>query len=170
MQPLARWDWIWLVAAVLFLDRASKSLVELLTPVGYYRSVVPGLFTFVHVANPGIAFGYLADGPSTGITTILVSAATLMVCILLTWLLAAGRAGHAWARSGVALILGGALGNLYDRLLHGSVTDFLYFHLGSHYWPAFNVADTAIAIGTVLVAIELIFHSPHAEHGPAPEN
>ena len=76
---------------------------------------------------------------------------------MLIWLLATQRAGASLATFGITLILGGALGNLYDRLLHAGVTDFLYFHLGSHYWPAFNVADSAITIGTVLVGIELIF-------------
>jgi signal peptidase II len=157
-----RLGWLGIVAGILFLDRGSKTLVEALTPVGYFRPVIDSIFTFVHAANPGIAFGFLSDEPSGAVSTI-VSSMSIAVCFLLTGLLVSGRAGRRHANTGVAFILGGALGNLYDRLLHGSVTDFLYFHVGSHYWPAFNVADSAIAIGTVLVGIELIFYSANAE-------
>lgn len=162
--------WLAIVAGILFLDRASKTLVEALTPLGYIQPVVPGLFTFVHAENPGIAFGFFSDEPSRAVTAAL-SIATIIVCLLLTWLLVSGRAGRRHASTGVAFILGGALGNLYDRVLHGSVTDFLYFHLGSHYWPAFNVADSAIAVGTVLVGIELIAYSGKTEpEDTAPES
>lgn len=165
-----RWGWLGIVAGILLLDRASKTMVETLTPVGYFRPIIPAIFTFVHAANPGIAFGFFSDDPSRTVATAL-SIVTIVVCLLLTWLLVSGRAGRRHASTGVAFILGGALGNLYDRLLHGSVTDFLYFHLGNHYWPAFNVADSAIAIGTVLVGIELIFFSANAEQEDvAPES
>ena len=165
-----RLGWLGIVAGILLLDRASKTLVETLTPLGYFHPVIPAIFTFVHAANPGIAFGFFADDPSRTVATVL-SFITIIVCLLLTWLLVSGKAGRRHANAGVAFILGGALGNLYDRLLHGSVTDFLYFHIGEHYWPAFNVADSAIAIGTVLVGIELIFYSATPEQEDmAPES
>jgi signal peptidase II len=166
----AKFGWLGIVAGILFLDRASKTLVENFTQLGYIKPVVPELFTFVHAENPGIAFGFFSDTPSHAVTAAL-STATIIVCLLLTWLLVSGRAGRRHASTGVAFILGGALGNLYDRVLHGSVTDFLYFHIGSHYWPAFNVADSAIAIGTVLVGIELIAYSGKTEpEDVAPES
>jgi signal peptidase II len=161
-----RYDWIWIAASVLALDRASKYVVETLTPLGYMLPVVPGFFTFVHAANPGVAFGLFADAPS-GVVTIILSAATVVVCALLIGLLTSGRAGHRLSTLGVSLILGGALGNLFDRIFHAGVTDFLYFHIGSHYWPAFNVADAAIAVGTTLVGIELIFLSGRHDHAEA---
>jgi signal peptidase II len=165
-----RFGWLGIVAAILLVDRTSKTLVETLTPLGYFHPVIDAFFTFVHAANPGIAFGFFADDPSRTVTRV-ISFIPIVVCLLLTWLLVSGRAGRRHANAGVAFILGGALGNLYDRLAHGSVTDFLYFHLGSHYWPAFNVADSAIAIGTVLVGIELIFYSPVSEQEDvAPES
>lgn len=165
-----RLGWLAIVAGILFLDRTSKALVEALTPLGYIKPVIPEIFTFVHAENPGIAFGFFSDAPSSGVTAAL-SIATIAVCLILTWLLVSGRAGRRHASTGVAFILGGALGNLYDRVLHGGVTDFLYFHAGSHYWPAFNVADSAIAVGTVLVGIELIAYSGKPEsEDTAPES
>ena len=79
-----------------------------------------------------------------------------MIVILLCWLLAAGHAGGATSQAGFALIAGGAAGNLLDRLLHGGVTDFLELHAGRFFWPAFNLADSAITVGAVLVALELL--------------
>jgi len=161
----ARFRWIITAIEVFILDRASKAAVEAYTPLGYRHTVIPGFFEFVHAANPGVAFGLFADTPSRGITAAL-AVATILVCAMLIWLLATQRAGASLATFGITLILGGALGNLYDRLLHAGVTDFLYFHLGSHYWPAFNVADSAITIGTVLVGIELIFLDKGLHHSP----
>ncbi|MGH9592096.1 MAG: signal peptidase II, partial [Bryobacteraceae bacterium] len=156
-----RIHWMWLALGILAADRATKAAVEAYMPLGYSHTMIPGFFTLVHAGNPGIAFGLLADEQSHGVT-IFLALATLLVCALLTWLLASRKAGGALASTGIAVILGGAMGNLYDRLLHSSVTDFLYFHLGTHYWPAFNLADSAITIGAVLVGIELIFHHPAA--------
>lgn len=161
MMPVKRFDWVWMTLVTFFADRISKAVVESY-PVGYLHTVVPGFFTFVHAANPGIAFGILADEPNRWVTVVL-AIATVGVCALLIWLLLSGHVQKMIARVGLALILGGALGNLYDRVLHASVTDFLYFHLGEHYWPAFNVADSVIAIGTVLVGIDLVFLSIHSE-------
>jgi signal peptidase II len=162
-SPAARFGWVWTALGVFVVDRATKAAVENHTQIGYRHIVIPGFFDFVHAANPGVAFGLFADTPSRGITAAL-SLATVLVCAMLIWLLVTARAGAALATLGISLILGGALGNLYDRLLHARVTDFLYFHLGSHYWPAFNVADAAITVGTVLVGIELIFLSKSPHH------
>lgn len=161
-MPAKRFNWVWIALVAFFVDRFSKAAVETNFPVGYLHTVVPGFFTFVHAANPGIAFGLLADEPNRWVTVVL-AIATVFVCALLIWLLMSGKVQKLMARVGLALILGGALGNLYDRVLHASVTDFLYFHLGEHYWPAFNVADSVIAIGTLLVGIDLIFLSVHSE-------
>lgn len=156
-----RYDWVFVALGTFLADRLTKALVEQY-PEGYLHTVVPGFFTFVHAANPGIAFGLLADEPNRWVTVVL-AIATVFVCALLIWLLTSGKVQKLIARVGLALILGGALGNLYDRVLHASVTDFLYFHLGNHYWPAFNVADSVILIGTVLVGIDLVFLSVHSE-------
>ncbi len=151
-----RAHWIWITLGVVAVDRASKYAIEASTPLGYRRAYIPNFFSIVHTSNPGIAFGLFADSHSRWINASL-SVAILVVCILLTWLLLSGHAGAAPARAGVALILGGALGNLLDRVLHSSVTDFIYVQFRSYDWPAFNFADTAITIGALLIGFELVF-------------
>jgi signal peptidase II len=160
MAP-SRTRWIWVTLFALALDRATKYAVEVRTPLGYRRVLIQHFFTFVHASNPGLAFGIFADSPSRRLTAML-SIGTLMICALLVWLLVSGRAGGLAGQVGVALILGGATGNLIDRLLYSRVTDFLDFQFGNYHWPAFNVADSVIMIGAVILAIELMFLHKHA--------
>ncbi len=155
--------WVILSLAVLTTDRLTKSLVERLTPSGWQRTIIPGFFNLVHTRNPGIAFGLLADSHMPGIRLALVGL-SLVAAGVMAWLLLAGRAGGARSRIGIALILGGAAGNLFDRLLDGGVVDFLLFYVRGYEWPAFNVADSAIVIGAGLVLLELLFaHHPETE-------
>jgi signal peptidase II len=151
-----RWIWLaFLVLAVLAADQASKYTIERFTTQNSIYVLLPGLLNLIHTRNPGVAFGFLADAESPWITTVvlLFSAA---VMVFLVWLLAAGRAGGRWGQAGMALILGGAAGNMLDRLLHRSVTDFIDFYLLDHHWYTFNVADSAIVIGASLVLLELL--------------
>jgi signal peptidase II len=97
-----------------------------------------------------------SDSPPHWLKVLLVAGA-FAVILLLVWLLAANRVSGAAARAGIALIIGGAAGNTYDRLAHGSVTDFFYVRLGAYHYPAFNVADSVIAIGAALILFELFF-------------
>jgi signal peptidase II len=157
----SRTRWIWFTMAAFAADRATKYAVEKFTSLDYYHVIIPKFFSLVHAQNPGLAFGVLADSPSSRMTALL-SISTLVVCLILTWLLVSGRAGGGTSRIGVALILGGALGNLFDRVLYSNVTDFLYFQISTYHWPAFNLADSAITVGAVLVGIELIFLQRHA--------
>lgn len=147
--------WLWLTAAVVAADRASKYAIERLTPEGYRQPLIPDFADLVHSVNPGIAFGLFSDAASKWISLLLVLSG-MAVIALLVWLLIAGRAGDSTSQAGVALIAGGAAGNLIDRLLHGGVTDFLELRAGHFRWPAFNAADSAITIGAVLVVVELI--------------
>jgi signal peptidase II len=94
--------------------------------------------------------------------TALLSIGTLIICALLVWLLISGRAGGRAGQTGIALILGGAAGNLLDRIMYSRVTDFLDFQFGNYHWPAFNVADSAIMIGAVILGVELFFSPKHA--------
>jgi signal peptidase II len=160
MASSASARWFWLSLAILAADRATKAVVEAYTPENYRRVLIRGLVTLVHNHNPGIAFGLLADIASKWLTASLV-AGSLAVIVLLCWLLATERAGGRRSQAGLALILGGAAGNLLDRLLRGGVTDFFEVRLGSYHWPAFNVADSAITIGAVLVLLELLFARRH---------
>ncbi len=138
------------------LDRATKYAVEVRTPLGYRKVLIEHFFTFVHASNPGLAFGIFADSPSPKMTAML-SIGTMIICAMLIWLLVSGRAGGTAGQTGVALILGGAAGNLIDRLMYSRVTDFLDFQFGNYHWPAFNVADSVIMIGAVILGIELLF-------------
>ncbi len=147
--------WIWLIPVVWLADRASKMAIERGTEEGYRRELLPGVAWLVHSTNTGIAFGFFSDSTSKWISMALVLVAAAVI-FLLVWLLVAGRAGMAMTQAGLALIAGGAAGNLFDRLVRGGVTDFIELHAGRLEWPAFNVADSAITIGALLVIFELI--------------
>lgn len=151
-----RLAWLWLTVPAWALDQATKFVVEHHTPEDWVRTVIPGFFDLVHRHNRGVAFSMLADWDSPWLTPLLIGFA-LAVMGTLVWLLVSDRAGGGRARIGLALILGGAAGNLTDRLLHGSVIDFLDFYLGQYHYPAFNVADSCIVTGAGLVILELLF-------------
>ena len=141
---------------VLVLDRVTKWLIEDRIELHDTIQVIPGFFRLTHVQNRGAAFGLFAESPSEWKVAVLVmfSLAALVVVSALLW-----RNSHAFTMTGsaLALILGGAIGNLWDRLLSGHVVDFLDFYAGSYHWPAFNVADSAIVIGAVLLVAEILF-------------
>lgn len=152
--------WFWLALLLVAVDRATKVAIESYTPEGLYRAIVPGLLNLVHSHNPGIAFGLLADLESRWLTALLI-AVSAGVIGLLSWLLASGRGGGHPGQAGLALILGGAVGNLLDRLLQGGVTDFIEVRIGTFHWPAFNVADSAITVGAFMVVFELLLGHRH---------
>jgi signal peptidase II len=155
--------WVIVSLAVLAADRLTKSLVERLTISGWRRAVIPGFFDLVHTRNPGIAFGLLADSRLPWMRLALIGL-SLVAAAAMAWLLLAGRAGGQRSRAGIALILGGAAGNLFDRLLDGGVVDFILIYFRGFEWPAFNVADSAIVVGASLVLLELLFaRHPEAE-------
>ncbi len=143
-------------AAVLLLDRLTKWLIE--SRVGQYEviEVIPGLFNIIHARNEGAAFSMLAQSDARWRDPLLigVSVAALVLVVLLLRNTSNLERGGAWA---LALILGGAAGNLFDRLAFGSVTDFLDFYVGSAHWPAFNVADSAIVCGSALLLLGMLW-------------
>jgi signal peptidase II len=144
---------------ILALDQISKAWIALRMDLYESIPVVQGLFNLVHIRNRGIAFGMM-NQPEAGFMTYVLIAVTLAaIALILVW----------YARLndedvniilGLSLILGGALGNLIDRIRLGEVIDFLDFFVGSYHWPAFNVADSAITVGTLWMAIHLLFRSP----------
>jgi signal peptidase II len=145
---------------VVVADRASKWLVARSIPLHDSVSVLPGILRLTHVQNSGAAFGLFAESPSEWKVALLIlfSMLALVVVSALLW-----KNSHRMTTTGVglALILGGALGNLWDRLLSGHVVDFFDFYLGSYHWPAFNIADSAIVVGALLLVSEILFaHSP----------
>lgn len=144
-----------LALAVLALDQATKYAVERFTPTGSSRVLIPGLLNLVHTTNPGVAFGLLADSQTAWLSPVLI-AFSVLVIVLLAWLLVTGRGGNWLSQWGLALILGGAAGNVVDRLTRQRVTDFIDFYLGNHHWYTFNIADSAIVVGAAFVMLELL--------------
>jgi len=152
--------WLWLSFGVLAADRATKFAIEHYTSEFFRFPIFSDIVILVHNQNPGIAFGVFSNSSSPWLAPLLLVSSALVIA-LLVWLLATGREGGSLAHAGLALILGGAAGNAFDRLIHGGVTDFLEVRLGTYRWPAFNVADSAISIGAVLVLVELLFGGRH---------
>jgi signal peptidase II len=152
-----------LAAAVLAADQATKFAVDRVMPSGSFRILIPGILNLVHTSNSGVAFGMLADSevPWRAPLLILFSVAVIG---LIVWLLATGRAGGWPGQCGMTLILGGAAGNVLDRVVRRSVTDFIDFHVGSYHWYTFNVADSAIVLGAGLVILELLRDWRHPTH------
>ncbi len=145
-----------IAAAVLLLDRLAKwSVASNIRPHNSI-TVIPGCFQLTHVENTGAAFGLFAESTAQWKIGALVSFSiiALMVVSALLW-----KHSHSMSTTtiGLSLILGGATGNLWDRMMTGHVVDFLDFYIGSYHWPAFNVADSAIVIGAILLVSEIVF-------------
>ncbi len=149
------WPFALLAAFVLVADQATKHAVEKFTASGSIHVLIPGFLNLVHTSNPGVAFGLFADSEMPWRSPLLIFFSVAVIG-LIVWLLASGRAGSSFGQFGMTLIMGGALGNLLDRILRRSVTDFIDFHLGSLHWWTFNVADSAIVLGATLVVVELL--------------
>jgi signal peptidase II len=144
------------ISAIVFaIDRLTKSFIEAHVSPFDVHSVIPGFFDIVHSQNRGVAFGLMNDSTSAWRTVVLIvfSAAALILVAGLLW--RAARLDR-WTATGLALVLGGAAGNLFDRILWGRVTDFLEFYIGDLHWPTFNVADSCIVIGSGLLLLELL--------------
>lgn len=141
---------------VLLLDRITKWAVASNIALHDSIAVIPGCFRLTHVQNTGAAFGLFAESAAQWKVGALVtfSVLALIVVSALLW-----RNSHSLSTTtiGLSLILGGAMGNLWDRMFSGHVVDFLDFYLGSYHWPAFNVADSAIVIGAILLVSEIVF-------------
>lgn len=155
-----RLRYLWLTLAVVFLDRATKAWFESQTSEGWRHEVIKNFMYLVHSRNPGIAFSFFADSSSPW-TRIILIAGAIVIIVALAWLLVANKSATALSAAGLAFILGGATGNVTDRILHGAVTDFLEIWLGSYRWPAFNVADSAITVGAILLILDVLFTPKH---------
>jgi len=165
-----RLRWLWLTLGVVFLDRASKAWIQS-RPEDYFpHSVITNSVNLVYLRNPGMAFSFLA-GYSPAMVRALLIAGTLIIIGFIAWLLVASRSAGVLQTAGLALLLGGATGNVTDRILHGAVTDFLEVWLRFiplrifHPWPAFNVADSAVTVGAVLIVLEILLVRQHPHLG-----
>jgi signal peptidase II len=156
MKFPTRLRWVWLSLAIVFLDRLTKALIETETTESWRHEVIRNFLYLVHSRNPGIAFSIFAGSASPVLRIILIIGAVAIILVI-AWLLVAGKNLSSLNAAGLALLLGGATGNVTDRILHGSVTDFLEVFLGTYRWPAFNIADSAITIGAILLIFDVLF-------------
>src|SRR6201982_1957735 len=154
----SRLRWLVVTFVVVFLDRVSKAAIESKTTEGWRHELVHNFVYLVHSKNPGIAFSMFADSASPWVRYVLIGV-SLVVIAILAWYLVAGADVSSRAAAGLALLLGGATGNLTDRILHGGVTDFFEVWFGSYRYPAFNVADSAITIGAILILFDVLFRT-----------
>ena len=153
---LAKYLRLGLIAGVVIIaDQVTKFII--LRDVGLHTviPVIDGFFQITHVQNPGGAFGFLAD-QSALVRGILFLAVSTVAVGLVVWFYHKTPPTHRWLATGFALIFGGAIGNLIDRVRIGRVVDFLDFYIGRWHWPAFNVADSAITIGITIFIIHVI--------------
>lgn len=141
--------------AIVALDQLTKMLIARNVPLNRGVTVIPGFFSLTHVLNRGAAFSMFANSSSWAPKVLIVFSCIVLVAIFTA--LWRGTQGFTATNLALSLIMGGATGNLIDRLRLGSVVDFLAFRLGSYYWPDFNAADSAIVIGSLLLVVELFF-------------
>lgn len=141
--------------AILVLDRVTKLIIQTHVTAMDTVRVIPGFFNIVHAENPGAAFGFLADSGSPWRNVFLIGLSATVLIFITTLLWKAQGTESRLLRVGLALVLGGAAGNLYDRLAAGTVTDFVEVYAGQHFFPAFNVADSAISIGAALLLLDM---------------
>jgi len=151
-----------LIAALVVVgDRLSK--LEIQWAISSYDSisVIPGWLRIIHTENPGAAFGMLADGNPILRSLVLIGVSGV-VLLFVAWALWSDRSNlNSWfSRFGLSLILGGASGNMYDRIFHQTVTDFIEVYHRSWEFPAFNVADSAITVGAVFLLLDLWRQNP----------
>jgi signal peptidase II len=146
---------VWLPMAIVAVDQASKALVKQTLAVQDSVTIVPGVVNFTHVLNSGAAFGIL-NGVDFPFKTVLI-AVIAMAALIGVGLYAASISHHQLAaRIGLALIIGGAAGNLIDRVLFGSVVDFVDVYWRSYHFWAFNVADSAISVGVAIMILDML--------------
>jgi signal peptidase II len=145
---------VWIMAVVVVLDQATKLLVDRLMALHESHAVLDGFLRLTYVRNRGAAFGILSDAdlPYQSALFSLLSLAALTAIALYTWRL---PAQSRLPRTALAMIMGGAVGNLIDRMRLGYVIDFVDAYVGPHHWPAFNVADSAICIGIALLFLDM---------------
>ena len=164
-----------IAAAVVAVDRVTKMYIRSAYTSWDITPVIPGTFNIVHTENPGAAFGIFADSPSEWSSMLLVAVSMVVMAIIgvMLWrprpssLQNTGMQSPGLVSVGLALVFGGAFGNLWDRLFRGTVTDFLQVFFGSYEFPSFNAADSAITVGAALLLMDLwrTRHQHHTEHG-----
>jgi len=145
-----------LTGSVIVIDQLSKQHIMQTMRLHESISIVPNLFSFTYIRNPGAAFGLLA-GSSNAFRMVFFGLTSIFALVLLGTILYRMPEREWMGRLSVSAILGGAVGNLIDRLRFGEVIDFLDVYIDSYHWPAFNVADSAITVGVIFLIIHFMF-------------
>ncbi len=156
--PRSAWG---IALAVLVLDQFTKELIKSSMPVWSQVTVIEGFFNIVHVLNRGAAFGFLNTRTAAWLPLFFIVVTGLAVLVIVSLLRRDRGKGPLYVFA-LSSILGGALGNMLDRLRHGFVVDFLDFHIGRFHWPAFNIADMAISLGAICLLITFYTRERHA--------
>lgn len=155
----ARCVHLFLALLVVTVDRWTKRLVAARIGMYSHIQIIPGFFRITHTENTGAAFSLFADSPAHWKTSLLIgfSAVAIVIVATLLW-----KQARPLGITGIALslILGGAAGNLWDRVMSGRVVDFLLVYYKRYEWPVFNLADSAIVIGASLLVIDILFSKP----------
>ncbi|WP_116964803.1 signal peptidase II [Fastidiosibacter lacustris] len=143
--------WLWLSIVVILIDLGTKYIAS--TTLTYAKPVkMLAFFNLTLLHNFGAAFSFLSNADTMWQLVLFSTIAIVVSIIILIWLIKLTKDKNIIACA-LALILGGALGNLYDRMIHGYVVDFLDFHINNYHWPAFNIADSAICIGAGILIV-----------------
>jgi len=158
-----RLRWLILTLFIVVVDRITKALIESRTIEGWHNEVIRNFIYLVHSKNPGIAFSIFANSQSPFLHFGLIALSILFI-LALAWLLFTSNSATWRSLAGLSLLIGGAAGNLTDRIIHGAVTDFFEVWFGSYRYPAFNVADSAITLGAILVLLDVLFPSREAQN------
>lgn len=144
---------------VFILDRITKAAIEAKVSVWETIEIVPGVLNIVYTRNRGAAFGMFSNAPD-GVREFVLIGVSLVVMGMICWMLVQAVRGATPStpalRIALSLVLGGAAGNLFDRAVSGSVTDFVQVFIGSYEWPSFNVADSAITVGAILLIVDML--------------
>jgi signal peptidase II len=145
-----------IILLVVVLDRVSKLYILASFSPWDMTVVIPRVFNIVHAENPGAAFSMLAEAPPLVRAVLLVGVSVVVMAIVGVMLWRLPKSAGALMSTSLALVFGGAVGNLWDRVMRGSVTDFVQVFIGSYEFPAFNVADSAITVGAALLVVDLL--------------
>lgn len=155
MSGMARWPYLALFAGVVLADQLTKLLVERLMQLHESRPLIDGVLSLTYVRNRGAAFGILSDADLPGQPVLLALVGLLALAAILTYATRLPPDSRL-PRLALALVVGGAVGNLIDRARLGFVIDFVDVHWRHHHWPAFNVADSAISVGVALLVLDML--------------
>ena len=153
-------EWIRLIlvsGAVVFFDQFSKAIIRMNLELYDSIKVIEGFFNIIHIMNPGGAFGFLASG-SPEIRKIIFLFLSSIIALFVLWFYTICARQYIFLSYGLAMIFGGAVGNLIDRFRYGKVVDFMDFYISSYHWPAFNIADSAISIGMGILLLHIVLN------------